>query len=39
MGNARGRQVSGVAKYFSKINFKNDVADEKKNNTVCSIML
>jgi hypothetical protein len=26
----RGRQVSGAAKYFRKINFKNDVPNEKK---------
>jgi hypothetical protein len=30
MEHARGRQVSGTAKYFSKINFKNDVPNEKK---------
>jgi hypothetical protein len=28
----RGRQVSGAAKYFSKINFKNDVPNEKNKN-------
>jgi hypothetical protein len=36
---AQGHQVSGVAKYFSKINFKNDVPNEKKKKIVCFIML
>jgi hypothetical protein len=41
---ARGRQVSGAAKYFGKINFTNYVSNERKkeNNKkkiVCFIML
>jgi hypothetical protein len=28
------RQVSGAAKYFSNINFKNDVFNEKINKTM-----
>jgi pentatricopeptide repeat protein len=27
---ARGRQMSEAAKYFNKMNFKNDVPNEKK---------
>jgi hypothetical protein len=34
VAHARGRQISGVAKYFSKINFKNDIPNEKKNKTI-----
>jgi hypothetical protein len=38
LAQARRRQVSGVVKYFSNINFKNDVANEKKI-IVCFIIL